>query len=187
MNDLQWSRKCLPVRRSRQDRQILTFGVGMLALGAALAVLVLLGSCKASPMKIAGTTVRALQQGRDLAGKQLAATIRAKHAECKTTHGAKTPGFAACVKDVLAAQDLWRKYIRPAIDTSADVANTALKTTAFVNACKKAKDCHKRVIAFLRKGYCAASRWLRSFGHLLSDKGQAVLGTFTSFQGVICE
>jgi hypothetical protein len=158
------------------------FIVGLLAVVAAMA----LPACKASSMRIATQTVRHVQQARELTGKQLAAAMRAAHARCLLKHGAKTTEFKACVKPVLDAQDKWRKYARPVVDTSADSAKTALKTKALVDACKKAKDCHKRVLAFLRSGYCALSRGLKSFGHFLSDKGSAVLGALTVFEGVIC-
>jgi len=162
-------------------------GTGVLFV-ALLGVLVALAlpACKASPVKIAGQTIRHVQQARDLFAAQLASAMRAKRAECIRKHGAKTAGYAECVKQILEIQSKWKRYSRPVIDTSCSVANTALKTNAFVDACKKAKDCHKRVIAFLRLGYCAISRGLKALGHLFPDKGQSVLSTLTSLEGVIC-
>jgi hypothetical protein len=151
-----------------------------------LLLLAMAGGCKAGPVKIAATMIRAGQQTRDLTAKQLAAAMRTKHAECKRKHGPKTPEFAACVKKVLEAQSAWAKYARPVVDTTASAASAALKTKAIVDKCKQEKNCAKVVLAIMKPGVCAIMRGLAAFGALLADAGASILTALKPFEGVTC-
>lgn len=150
------------------------------------ATLMLSAGCKMSTHDVAVQMVRAQQQARAVTGAQLGASMRLGHLACKSKHGARTPEFAACVKPYLAAQNSWRKYIRPSADTTAQAGLTVLRTKAIVDKCKREKNCDKVVLAILKPGACAIMRGLRAWGHLLSDKGAAVLSALGMFEGVTC-
>ena len=169
-------------RRLPSSKAMASGIVGLLLVG----LLVGGAGCALGPYDIAVRTVRTVQQARDLTGAQLAAAMRSKRADCVEKHGAKTKGYADCVRGVLEAQDKWAKIARPVVDTSCQAAVTALRTTAFVEKCKADKDCNKRILTFVALGYCAISRGLRFFGHFFSDKGSAVLNTMSAFEGVAC-
>lgn len=171
------------IRRRLPSSKALRTGI----VGLLLAGLLMGGAgCVLGPYDIAVRSVRTMQEARDLTGAQLGAAIRSQRAQCIEQHGSKTQGYADCMRSIFAGQDKWKKIARPVVDTTCQVATTALKTTAFVEKCKKEKNCDKKVLALLALGYCAISRGLRFFGHFFSDKGSAVLNTLGAFEGVTC-
>lgn len=174
--------------RTRAEKRIWTTFFFLMALVGAAMLMAAFGlGCKMTTHDVGVQMVRAEQQARDLTGSQLGAAMRMGHLSCKTKHGAKTPAFAACVKPYLDAQGSWRKYIRPVMDTTAQAGLTVLKTKAIVDKCKAEKNCDKVILAILKPGACAILRGLRVWGHLLADRGAALLSALGMFEGVACD
>ncbi len=171
----------------RTVKQIWTTGVVLFALVGAAMIMAWLPGCKVTTHDVAVHSVRGLQQARDVTGSQLGAAMRLGKLSCVAKHGAKTAGYAACVKPYLDAQDSWRKYIRPAADTTAQAGLMVLKTKVIVDKCKREKNCDEIIMAILKPGGCAILRGLRVWGHLLADKGAAILSALGMFEGVACD
>lgn len=171
---------------TRNERMITTSGLVLGALIVAVLILAWIPGCAASSHHISANMVRGLQQARDVTGAQLGAAIRLGHLSCKAKHGAKTAAFAACAKPYLDAQTNWGKYIRPAADTTAQAGLTVLSTKAIVDKCKVEKNCDKVVLAIMAPAACAIIRGLRAWGHLLADKGAAILSSLGMFEGAAC-
>lgn len=161
--------------------------VGPMALVILALALMLSAGCPLKPYDIAVRSVRGMQQARDLTGSQVATYLRSEHARCKAAHGAKTKAFADCIKPALEVQDKWAQLVRPVVDTTAQAGLAALQTQAVVEKCKAEKNCASVIFALIKPGGCAILRGLRAFGHLLADKGAAVLAALKPWEGVTCE
>jgi hypothetical protein len=159
--------------------------------GPPVAILLILAGCLIAmgmagcpkPYDAAWRTVDAVQKTRDLTAQQLASAANAKHTECKKAHGAKTPGFADCVKKHRDALDHWRKIARPATNSAIQVTATSLQIAERVEANKPKIDW----ISLLKPAACALFRVARSWGHYWPDKGKTVLNMMSLLEGVTCE
>lgn len=118
---------------TERDRRIFTFGVSMTAFGLALAVLVLLGSCKLPPIAVAYRGHGIFVTARDATGETIAKVGRAQMTQCEATHKADTPegktALLACLKKAREPVAVWVKHIKPAWTTTAAAWWLALEVT----------------------------------------------------------
>lgn len=168
-------------------RKALTGGIVLLSAVAAVMILAWLPGCKVTTHDIAVHMVRGLQQTRNLTGSQLGAGMRITYASCKAKHPGDKPALKACIKPALDLQAKWKGYIRPVVDTTAQSGKAVLQTKVVVDRCKREKNCDKVIFAIIKPGACAILRGLTAFGHLLADKGAAILASLGIFEGVICD
>ncbi len=123
----------------------------------------------------------AVVKARDLTAEQLAAAARVKHADCLKQHGAKTEGYAACIKPIRDALKRWRSYARPAINNGL----RSTSTTVIILERSKSTDGLK-LLDGLKQGVCAALDMAKRWGHLYPDQGKGVLGALKTVEGFAC-
>jgi hypothetical protein len=165
----------------RTVKQCYTTGITMLALVVAAMILAWIPGCK-GPYDAAWRTLDGIQKARDLTAQQLAAVSEAKRKDCVKQHGAKTEGYATCIKAHREALKQWRKNVRPSVNTAVQITATALQIAEKVKPDKKVD-----WLTLLRPSACALLRAVKSWGHYFADKGASILGALGSFEGVICE
>ncbi len=136
--------------------------------------------CK-GPYYAAWRTLDGIQKARDLTAQQLAAVSETKRKDCVKQHGAKTEGYATCIKAHREALKQWRKNVRPAVNTAVQITATALQIAEKVKADPKVD-----WLTLLRPSACALLRAVKSWGHYFADKGATILGALGSFEGVLC-
>jgi hypothetical protein len=165
--------------KERTKKMNTTF-VGLMALVVAAMILAWVPGCK-GPYDAAWRTLDGILKARDLTAQQLASVAETKRKDCVKQHGAKTEGYAACIKAHREALEHWRKNVRPAVNTGVQITATALGIAEKVKADPKID-----WMVLIRPSACALLRAVKSWGHYFADKGKAVLGALVSFEGVVC-
>lgn len=166
-----WVRSILPASKSR---------VLPTATIAALAATLMLVACP-KPYDAAWRTMDSVQSAKNLTAKQIAQAADTRHKGCIKTHGAKTPGYADCIKPIQNVLKQWRDNVRPAVNSALNITATA------ISIAERAKQDPKiQWITLLRPAVCSLLRVAKSWGHYYPDNGKAVLGALGSLEGVIC-
>lgn len=159
---------------------------GKRAGGAAVAALLAFGlaagsSGCASPYRAAWGTLDAVQQAQRLTAQTLAHAAKVKHKDCVAQHGAKTPGYAGCIKGHRDALRVWRTRVRPALNAAVELAVGALRVSEAAGRKKP-----PGILVYIRTAVCALLGAVRDASELFPDKGEAVLSALGGLQGVIC-
>lgn len=87
--------------------------------------------CAGTPYKriaVAHATINAVARFVETFDRAVAGWMRSKAAECKAKHGAKTPGYAECVKPALAFAETWTGEKRDGTKTGRGVLPTIQST-----------------------------------------------------------
>lgn len=139
-------------------------GLGAVAVLIAL-VAVALGACKiAVPVKLTAAVMYSTQT----MGKGFAVTGWQEHRACLVKHGAKTQGYATCVKGLRSRLEKWQKFGRASSRSSVAASYGAIR---IAQEKKKGAD----VLPLLKIGGCALTRMAKEFQDSLPDKGAAVM------------
>ena len=156
------------------NRRINTMILGLVAWMCAILILAFVGAC--NPYSVAWRTMDGVLKARDLTAQQLANVARIKHQDCKREHGAKTQGFADCIKTTRDMLSTWQKQARPAINSALQITATSVQIAEQVKAEKKVD-----WLALLKPAACALFRVAKQWGHYMPDKGQTVLSAIVAF------
>lgn len=166
---------------TRAQKRIWTVGVVLMAMvGACLILAAFAPGCK-GPYDAAWRTLDSVQKAKSLTAQQLAAAAETKRKDCIKQHGAKTDGYATCIKAHREALKQWRQNVRPSVNTAVQITATALQIAEKVKAAPKVD-----WLTLLKPSVCALMRAAKSWGHYFADKGAAVLGALGSFEGLVC-
>jgi|GEM_PF-6301820 len=152
----------------------------------AMILLIMAGCLMASagckgPYDAAWRTLDSVQKAQALTAKQLASTVKAKHAACLKAHGTKTPEYATCIKKHRDALRTWRKIVRPVVNDSVAI------TVAAIQVAERAKDDNVNWIVLLRPAVCGLARAVKQWAQWFGDQGAAVLGAIKMIEGATCE
>ena len=164
-----------------KERKIWTAGFIMLSGIAACLILAAFGTGCKGPYDGAWRTLDSVQKAKHLTAQQLAQFADAKHKGCVATHGAKSAGYADCIKATREMLRTWQNVVRPAVNSAVNITATA------VQIAERAKQDPKlNWLALLKPAICSLLRGAKSWGHYYADKGAAVLGALRAFEGVVC-
>jgi hypothetical protein len=150
-------------------------GLGAVLLLIAL-VAVALGACKISvPVKLTAAVMYSTQT----MGKGFAVTGWQEHRACLVKHGAKTQGYATCVKGLRSRLKKWQQFGRASSRSSVAASYGAIR---IAQEKKKGAD----VLPLLKIGGCALTRMAKEFKDSLPDKGAAVMAGLAALGPLVC-
>lgn len=162
-------------------RKIWTTGLTLIAMVAACLIIASFGTGCRGPYDAAWRSLDSIQKAKSLTAQQLAQVAKANHEKCLKANGPKTEDYAHCVKDTRAMLSTWQKTVRPAVNSAVNITATA------ITIAERAKQDPKlKWITLLKPAVCALMRVAKDWGHYYADKGAAVLGALTAFEGVVC-
>ncbi len=166
--------------RTKQDRQIFTFGISMLAIGMALVALLAFNGC--SPWANAARATLTARTVGDEIDRWVATKTRAVAAECLSKHKAYTKEYDGCIFTWRAHRDNWRLKARPALSAAVGAAYRSIQLG------KLAKEDPKAIWPLAARAVCLASEAGAALGDLMptSLKGR-ILGVLKMIEGVSCE
>lgn len=153
------------------------------AAPAAVVLTLLLGATGCGHLGAAKRACYGVYKATEATGNGLGALATKAHQGCLAKHGTRTPAYKACVSPWLKRLEAWTGYLRPSAVSTVSTFYGAVRLADAVGG-KKANELDWGPL-FQAAG-CAVYRGLKSWGHLLDDKGGGVLKLLQGLDPVIC-
>lgn len=145
-----------------------------------LFVVVSLAACS-QPYKAAWNTTYQVRQTGQLAEKVISLTATEKHKECLKKYGAKTVGYAECIKPYHEGLMYWRQIVRPTLNAA------LIATVTSIQLAEKNKDKKFDWMTALKPGACALIAMARQYEHMLKGKDKQILQYLELADTFVCK